>query len=160
MTELIRWNPFQEVSHGHSDIDDLFNRFFSFPPRDRGQRAPVSWAPSMETFQKDGRCVVRLDLPGLDPKDIEVSVENRSLIVKGERKKTEEMQEQNYHYRETAYGRFERHFVLPRNMDANKVTARYENGVLVVSMPLPEHLARKKVSIQIEGSNGERSTAA
>ena len=161
MRELVRLNPFQELTTRHSDIDELFNQFFNLPSYEGGEGTRLtSWEPSMEGYEKDSQYFVRLDLPGIDPKDVEVLAENDSLIIKGERKKTQEVEEKGYHYRETSYGRFERRLALPKGIEANKIAARYDKGVLEISMPLPPHLVAKKVPIQIEGGKSEQPKAA
>ena len=161
MRELIRVNPFQELTNWHSDIDEFFNGFFRFPLREGGiEDGVTSWWPPTEAYEKDGRYFIRLDLPGVDSKDVEVSAENNSLIIKGERKKEQNLEEKGYHYRETSYGRFERSLALPKGVDTDKIAARYDKGVLEISMPLPAHLVSKKVPIQIENGNSDQSKAA
>jgi len=142
LNELVRWNPFEEeLSSWHRDIDDLFGRFFGRPePRLTGG------LPPMETYRKDGNYVVRFDLPGVDPKDLDVHVEGDLLTIKAERKAEEKGPE----YRETFYGKFERAVTLPHGVKAEKITARYENGVLELVVPLPVELAGKKIPIEIE----------
>ena len=161
MRELVRWIPLQELTTGHSDIDELFNQFFNFPSYESGVGTrQTSWVPSMEGYEKEGQYFVRLDLPGVDPKDVEVLAENDSLIIKGERKKAQEVEEKGYHYRETSYGRFERRLALPKGIETNKIAARYDKGILEISIPLPPRLVAKKVPIQIEGGRSEQSKAA
>jgi HSP20 family protein len=148
---LVPWSPFQELMSWHRDIDDLFDRFFSSPQSEQEQETRlVNWVPSVETLSKDGQYVVRLDVPGVDPKDVEVSVQENNLIIKGERKSSHETKEKDYHYREAAYGRFERRLALPQGVDRDKVTASYKNGVLEISVPRPVALAGKTIPIQIE----------
>ncbi len=79
--ELTRWNPSQELSSWHRDIDDLFGRFFGGPETSLG-----SWMPRIETYRQDNEYVVRLDLPGVDPKDVQVRAEGNILSISGERK--------------------------------------------------------------------------
>jgi HSP20 family protein len=139
--DLIRWNPAEELSNWHRDIDELFGRFFQRP-----ESSIHSWVPRVETFRKDNEYVVRLDLPGVNPDDVHVETEGNLLTISGERKGEEKGSE----YRETFYGKFERQIALPQGMEADKVTARYEHGVLEVRVPLPAQLAARKVPIQIE----------
>jgi HSP20 family protein len=106
----------------------------------------------METYRKDGNYVMRFDLPGVDPKDLDVHVEGDLLTIKAERKAEEKGSE----YRETFYGKFERAVTLPHGVKAEKITARYEHGVLELLVPLPVELAGKKIPIQIEaGKTGK-----
>ena len=110
----------------------------------------------METYRKDGNYVVRVDLPGIDPKDLDVHLEGDLLTIKAERKAEEKGPE----YRETVYGKFERTVTLPHGVKAEKITARYEHGVLELVVPLPVELAGKKIPIQIEAGKTIESKAA
>ncbi|MDH3443888.1 MAG: Hsp20/alpha crystallin family protein [Deltaproteobacteria bacterium] len=152
LNELVRWEPFsEELSSWHRDIDDLFGRFFGRPePRLTGG------LPPMETFKKEGNYVIRVDLPGVDPKDLDVHVEGNLLTIKAERKSEEKGPE----YRETFYGKFERAVTLPHGVKSEKMTARYENGVLELVAPLPAELAGRKIPIQIESTKKLESKAA
>jgi HSP20 family protein len=119
----------------HRDIDALFDGVF-------GSRdvAPVTnWTPRVDTFVKDDKLVVRADLPGVDPKEVDISLEGNVLTVSGERKA--EKEEANY--REVSYGRFERRVRVPNGTDAEKIAATYTNGVLEVTVPLPKPVTRK-----------------
>ena len=152
LNELVRWNPFEEeLSSWHRDIDDLFGRFFARPELGRG-----SGSPPMETYRKDGNYVMKFDLPGVDPKELDVHVEGDLLTVKAERKGEEKGPE----YRETFYGKFERAVRLPHGIKADRITARYEHGVLELVVPLPVELAGKKIPIQIEAGKAIESKAA
>ena len=152
LNELVRWNPFEdELSSWRHDIDDLFGRFFERPELRR-----TAGLPPMETYRKDGNYVMRFDLPGVDPKDLDVHVEGDLLTIKAERKAEEKGPE----YRETFYGKFERAVTLPHGTKAEKITARYEHGVLELVVPLPVELAGKKIPIQTEASKTIESKAA
>jgi len=148
LNELVRWNPFEdELSTWHRDIDDLFGRFFGRP-----ELRLTGGLPPMETYRKDGNYVMRFDLPGVDPKDLDVHVEGDLLTLKAERKADEKGPE----YRGTFYGKFERAVTLPHGVKAEKIAARYEHGVLELVVPLPVELAGKKIPIQIEaGKTGK-----
>lgn len=160
MRALVRFNPFREVMNWHKDIDDLFNRFFATSPLDGEEEGlATAWSPAAESYTKDGQHIVRLDLPGVNPKDVEVSVTDNTLLIQGERKASQEKTEKDYHYRETSYGRFERRLTLPKGVDAEKINASYKNGVLEVSIPIPVQLAGKKIPIQIE-ENPTKKVAA
>ena len=136
--EVTRWHPF--VFGGHRDLDAVLDRFL-------GRREPVAgWTPPMDAYARDGRYVFRLDLPGVDPKDLDIQVEGRRLTIKGERK----AEAKDHYYRETFHGRFERAVRLPNGIDADKIEARYRNGVIEVSVPLPAQAVGRKVPIQNE----------
>jgi HSP20 family protein len=139
--ELIRWNPTEELSNWHRDIDELFGRFLQRP-----ESSVQSWMPRMETCRKDNDYVVKVDLPGVNPQDVHVETEGNLLTISGERKGEEKGSE----YRETFYGKFERQITLPQGVEAEKVTATYQHGVLEIRVPLPAQLGARKVPIQIE----------
>lgn len=122
----------------HRDLDSIFETVFG-----RREASEPAWAPRVETFVKDDTIHVRADLPGVDPKDLDVSLEKDVLTVRGERKATHE----DAAYREVSYGRFERHIRVPEGLDPAAVTARYANGVLEVTVPVPKPVT-KKIAIQ------------
>ena len=145
--ELIRWNPSNELSSWHRDIDDLFDRFFV------GAESPLrGWMPRMETYRKENDYVVRVDLPGVDAKDVHVQAEGNVLSITGERKTNEK----GAQYRETFYGKFERSLALPRGVETDKIAARYENGVLEIRVPLPAQLAGRKIPIEIDQKDNKK----
>ena len=149
--ELMRWSPTEELSSWHRDIDELFGRFFGRPEASLG-----GWMPPMESYRKDNEYVVRVDLPGVDPKDVAVHAEGNVLTITGERKSEEKKPE----YRETFYGKFERRLTLPHGVAADKIAAHYQNGILEVRVPLPAELAGRKIPIQIETTKKLESKAA
>ena len=149
--ELMRWNPAEELSSWHRDIDELFGRFF-----DRPENSVRSWVPRVETYRKDNEYIVRADLPGVDPKDVNVQAEGNVLTITGERKNEEKGPE----YQETFYGKFERQLALPQGVEADKIAARYEHGVLEIRVPLPAQLAGRKIPIQIEQQEKKKLEAA
>jgi HSP20 family protein len=132
--ELIRWDPRGELSSWHRDIDDLFSRFFG-----RDEFLGGRWMPPMEAYRKE----------------VDVHVEGNLLTIKGERKTEEKGQE----YRETFYGRFERTVTLPHGAETEKIVARYENGVLEISVPLPKELVGRAIPIETGGKMIGRKAA-
>jgi HSP20 family protein len=114
-------------------------------------RASEDWLPRVESFStKDGEVVVRFDLPGVDAKDVEVSLEDDTLTVRGERKDEHDGQT----YREVRYGRFERTLTVPQGIDPEKVRATHSNGVLEIRLPAP---ASRKVAIQIHQAEPKKA---
>ncbi len=160
MRSLVTWNPYQELSNWHRDIDDLFRRFFPGDSEEAGQRSMSDWLPAAEAFAKDGQYIVRADVPGVEPSEVEVSVLNGTLTIKGERKRSQDVKENDYHYTETSYGSFERRLALPKGIDPEKITAKFANGVLEVSMPLPQSATAKKVPIEAGASQPKQIKAA
>jgi HSP20 family protein len=145
--ELMRWNPTEELSSWHRDIDELFGRFFG-----RNESPVGSWVPRIETYRKDNEYVVRLDLPGVNPDEVEVQVEGNLLTIKGERK----TETKNADYQETYYGKFERSVTLPQGVEADKISAQYQQGVLEIRVPLPAQLMGRKIPILIEQKSNKK----
>jgi HSP20 family protein len=145
--EESEWAPFRELEEWHRSIDDLFSRFRAAAPF---EGTAFARHPAMESFAKNGDLVVRLDLPGVDPKEVDISVTGDVLTVKAERKHKEETKEGEYTRREISYGSLERSLRLPGKIDAEKIKASYDKGVLEITLPVPKELAPKKVSVQIE----------
>lgn len=110
----------------------------------------AAWAPACDVYARDGKVVVRCDVPGVDPGDVHVSVRGRTLTISGERKAAEEIPGDDYWYRGIAYGSFERTLTLPEEVDAEAVKAAYRNGTLEVEVPIAKELTAKTVPITVE----------
>jgi HSP20 family protein len=98
----------------------------------------------------NGNLIVKVDLPGIDPKEVSISVLVNQLTIEGERKREEKKEEKDYFYQEVSYGKFSRTIPLPEGVDADKVKANYKNGVLEITLPAPKQLASKKVQIEVQ----------
>ncbi len=149
MMALTPWRPLAPLSTLHDEIDDFFTRFFEEESRWFGRSWTVPLAPAVESFVRGDEYVVRADLPGVDPSDLEVSVEGDRLWIRGERKEVHEGNGSSRFYKEIRYGRFERNVALPSGVDPDTVRASYHNGVLEVTMKAPRELASKRVPITI-----------
>ncbi len=148
MRALAPWRPFSELSSLRNEMDNLFTRFFEDEEAWFPRWAERHGLPALETFMRDGNIVVRADLPGINPKEVELAVEGNRLTIKGERKETHE-EKGDYGYREVRYGRFERTIALPAGVDADSVKATYHDGVLEVTMKAPKGMTAKKVPITV-----------
>jgi HSP20 family protein len=136
MNAMLRWSPTRRF-HFH-DIDELFNRSIGGPasaPDESTHR--TAWLPAAEGRIEDGVYVMQISLPGVDPKDVRVSLMGNVLTVKGERKADHDSTGKDYFVREIAYGTFERGFELPEGVDAAQVQAKQANGMLEVRVPSP-----------------------
>lgn len=127
----------------HREIDALFEGAFE----NRAVEPVADWSPRVETFVKDDALYVRADLPGIDPKAVDITVENDVLTVCGERKS----EHQQAAYREVSYGRFERRIRVPDGTDPAKIAAKYTNGVLEITVPIPKPVSRK---VTVNVTNG------
>ncbi|HXG21043.1 MAG TPA: Hsp20/alpha crystallin family protein [Methylomirabilota bacterium] len=161
--ELTPWqNPFGLLSSFRRDMDELFNRFFGDWERGGTPWASMMgavYAPRVESCVQDNTLLIRADLPGVDPKDVEITVEGNQLTLKGERKAQQEAKEGNYFHREVSYGGFARTFTIPEGVKAEDVHATYRNGVLELSIPLPASMVAKKIPIEIGGEERKQIAA-
>lgn len=137
------WRPLQDLERFMRSWEPRFPRVFE-------ELETEEIAPPIESYIKNGNLVVRADVPGLDPKDIEISVLHDVLTIKGERKSEKEVKEKDYLRREVSYGAFERRLSLPKGAAVDKAKATFKNGVLEVSIPLPKELEAKKIPLQVE----------
>jgi len=108
-----------------------------------------SWAPPVDIYETEDAIVLKAELPGVDPKDVEVRVEDNTLYLKGERQFEKEVKEQNYHRVERSYGSFARSFSLPNSISADKVKAEYKDGLLTLTMPKREEAKPKTIKIDV-----------
>lgn len=145
MGALLPWRPFREFEGLMRGWEPRFPRFF-----EEFEEGAEEIAPPIESYVKDGAIVVCADVPGLDPKDIEISVLHDTLTIKGERKREQEVKKEDYLRREVSYGTFERRLSLPHGVLADKVKASFKNGVAVITIPLAEEVQPRKIPLEIE----------
>ena len=152
MNALTRSRPWRELVALEHRMEDWFDRFgerFSGPrEHERSIWDNGAWYPALESRIDKGNIIVKVDLPGIDPKEVSVSVTGNQLRIEGERKHEEKHEEKDYFYQELAYGTFVRTLPLPAEVDADQVKARYKKGVLEITMPAPKELTAKKIAIE------------
>lgn len=148
---IVRWEPFREMV----TIQDRMNRIFDEAFRaNRGagseeDYALAAWAPAVDIYEQEGNIVLKAELPGVDPKDVDVRVENNVLTLRGERKFDNDVKKEGYHRVEREYGSFGRSFTLPTVVDTEKIKAEYKDGVLRVTLPKREEAKAKQISISV-----------
>ena len=136
------WRPFGEIEDWERRFEDFFGRqMLRLPVEEKG------WMPVLDIFEKDDKFVVKAELPGMKEEDIDVSVVGDALMIKGEKKTETEVKEENYYRCERAYGSFYRSVPLPSTVDANKVEANFEDGVLEVTLPKSAEIKPKKIAV-------------
>jgi HSP20 family protein len=145
--ELVRWKPAREMFSLQNKMNDFFNDFFF--PLDAGETVGRSWGwnPKVDIYEEADHIVLKAELPGVDKKDIEIDVKNGVLTLKGERSVENEVKEENYYRKERSFGRFERCFKLEGDVDADKIAADYKDGILKVSIPKPEEIKPKQITV-------------
>ena len=148
---IVRWEPFRDLVSASRDIDRMFREAFS-PQLGETELSTRSWAPPVDIYETEDAIVLKAELPGVDPKDVEVRVEDNTLYLKGERKFEKEVKEQNYHRVERSYGSFARSFSLPNSISTDKVKADFKDGLLTLTMPKREEAKPKTIKIDVTKS--------
>ncbi len=153
---LVRWDPVRDLDSLQSDMNRLFDRFFSTGSDGNGNGSVRRWIPPMDLVEGEDHLVLRADLPGMTEEDVAIEVKDRVLTVSGERKSESEEKGEGFHRVERAFGRFSRSLSLPHGIDADAIAARFDNGVLEVTIPKPEET--KPTRVAIGSGNGARAS--
>ena len=144
---LIPWGPFRELEEIERRFGDIFGQVL-LPALRRLPLEERGWAPPLEVFEKEDKFVVKAELPGLKEDDIDVAVVGDTLTIKGEKKAETEVKEEDYYCCERSYGSFFRSVALPSHIDAKKIEASYEEGVLEITLPKIPEVKPKKVAVK------------
>lgn len=146
--ELSPWRPFGELSPFRKEMDRLWNRFLGETPFARTFNE--MWSPSVDISETKDDFVVKAELPGLEAKDVNVSISGNVLTIKGEKKAEEEEKDEHYHRVERYSGSFQRVFQLPSGVKADKVEANFDKGVLKVTLPKVEEAKKKEIEVKVK----------
>lgn len=145
--ELMRWNPSKELFTPRNRMRGLFDEFFYPLFKEDSPRSVWGWSPTVDVYEEGDRLVFKAELPGVDKKDIEVTVKDSVLTLKGERSVDKEVKEKDYYRRERSFGKFERSFNLPADVGAESIEADYKDGILKVSVAKPKELKTKQITV-------------
>ena len=146
MRMLTRWGPFRGVT----TLQDQMNRLFNETLERTGEKSSLTaWSPAVDIYETEHELVVKADLPEVDPKDLDIRVENNILTIRGERKFEKKVSEENYLRVERAYGSFTRSFTLANTVNAEAIKADYQNGVLTLSIPKREEAKPKQIKVNV-----------
>jgi HSP20 family protein len=140
-----RWDPFDELRSMRHEMDRLFQRFMGSGAETEHTSLLM---PSVESYTKDNKLIFKAELPGVDSKDLDVSVTDRELVIRGERKAEKDTKEESYTYHEINYGSFERRFILPEGVKTEGLKAKFSNGILEITIPAPEVVKARKIEIE------------
>jgi HSP20 family protein len=147
--ELVPWRPFErELSPFRRDIEDLWSRFFSEAPFIRAFKE--EWSPTVDVSEKKDIFLIKAELPGVDEKDVSVSISGDILTIKGEKKKEEEEKDEHHYRVERYYGSFERSFRMPTGVKVDKIEATFDKGVLKVTVPKVEEAKKKEITVKVK----------
>ena len=150
MTVLTRFEPFREFSTLQDRLNRLYRDSFSSEAQDQ-TLATSSFAPAVDVYEDEHSITLKIEVPGIDEKDIDVRIENNTLTVHGERKIEKEEKEENYRRVERQYGSFTRTFTLPTTVDSEKVSANYDKGVLKIALPKKAEAKPKQIKVNVGG---------
>jgi len=153
MTLLTRWDPFREFSTMQNRMNRM-NRLFreSYSPEvQEDALTTTTFAPPVDIYEDEHTITLRMEVPGIDEKDIDVSVENKVLTVDGERKIEKDEKEENFRRIERQYGSFTRSFTLPSSVDPGQVSANYDKGVLKITLTKKAEAKPKQIKIHVGG---------
>src|SRR6201997_3845432 len=151
MTLLTRWEPFRELSTMQDRINRM-NRLFRESYSTEGPEEALtttSFAPPVDIYEDEHNITLKLEVPGIDEKDIDVRIENTTLTVHGERKIEKDEKEENFRRVERQYGSFTRSFTLPSSVDPAQVTAHYDKGVLKISLAKKAEAKPKQIKVNV-----------
>lgn len=148
---LTSFEPFRDLATLQDRIDRLFGEDLErLRPWTREAIEGTAWSPAVDIVETENDIVLRADLPGVDPKDVDIQVENGTLTLKGERKFESDVKEDDYRRVERVYGSFLRSFALPPTVDAEKVKAEYRNGVLELKLPKRPEAKPKQIKVAVK----------
>jgi HSP20 family protein len=145
---LVPWRPFEDLGTLRREMDRLLERFFG---ETLGLERPVGmWTPRADVTETKDSVTIKAELPGLEAKDVEVSLSGDMLTIKGEKKQEKEEKDEHHHLVERTYGAFSRMVRLPAPVAADKIKASFKNGVLTVTLPKTEEAKQKAIPISVE----------
>ena len=146
--DLVPWRPSGELTSLRREMDKLWNRFLgetSFPGF-----VSQEWLPTVDISETKDTLLIKAELPGMDAKDVSVTVSGDILTIKGEKKREEEKKDEHYYCSERYCGSFQRSFKLPVNVKTDKVEAEFKKGVLKVTLPKTEEAKKKEVEVKVK----------
>jgi HSP20 family protein len=150
-----RWDPFREVVALQNRVNNLFREM-----NDEGDNplTAASFVPAVDIYEDSRKVVLKLEVPGINEKDLDIRVENNTLTVKGERKFEKEEKEENFHRIERRYGTFYRAFTLPSTVDTEHVQANYQNGILKLELSKKPEAQPKQIKVNVGGGAKQEET--
>jgi HSP20 family protein len=147
---LVRWDPFRDFAQIQDRLNRVFSDAYGRQGSDEGFLTSGAWVPPVDIYQNgDQELVLKAELPDMTREAIDVTVDNGTLTIKGEKKFAGEPKEDQFHRIERRYGAFSRSFSLPQTVDPAKVSAEYKNGVLTVRLPVREEAKPRSIKVDV-----------
>jgi len=148
--ELMNTNPFKDTEKTRTEMDRFWDTFLFGRPKTSWPAEEEEWQPAIDVAETESELVVTVEIPGMDSKDIDVSLSEETLFIKGEKKQEAEEKEANYRLIERNYGTFARSIRLPAKVQSDKISASYNNGVLTVVLPKSEEAQKREIKVKVE----------
>ena len=147
---IMRWRPRRDLVSVRDEMNHLFDGFFSGWPEPRKGLLEGEWTPSIDVAETNGDITVTAELPGVKQEEVDITIADDVLTLKGEKKEKKEVKEKNYHRIERSYGSFQRSVALPTGVQADKAKATYKDGILKITVPKVEEAKPKQIKIDVE----------
>jgi HSP20 family protein len=148
--ELMNTHPFKDIEKVRSEMDRLMDTFLFGVPQTGDFWEEAEWLPAVDVTETKNEILVSVEIPGMDPKEFDISLNEGTLTIQGEKRQEKMEKEENYHFVERRYGTFTRSILLPQEVESDKISASYKNGVLTVTLPKSEGTKRKEIKIKVE----------
>ncbi len=145
MAELIPWRPLRDLKR---EMDRLWNEFFG--RETLPEVFETEWVPALDISETKDAVVVRADVPGIDPEDLEITLSGNLLTIRGEKKQEKEEKGESFYRVERSYGSFVRSVQIPTEIDPDKIEATYKNGVLKITLPKKAEAKGKQIPVKVE----------
>ena len=144
---LARWTPYRDMMSVRDEMNRVLNEVFGRNTNDESSWFSGAWTPPVDIYETDDALVMKAELPGFSKDDISIEMKENTLVIRGERKREDEVKEGSYHRSERVYGAFQRSFLLPTTVDQEKVRAAYKDGVLELRLPKVQAAQPKRIAV-------------
>jgi HSP20 family protein len=148
--ELMNTHPFEDIEKVRSEMDRLMDTFLFGVPQRGEFWEEAEWLPAVDVAETKNEVVVNVEIPGMDPKEFDISLKEGTLTIKGEKKQERVEGEENYHLVERRYGAFSRSIPLPQEVESDKISTSYKEGILKVTLPKSGETKKKEIKIKVE----------
>ena len=153
---ITRFDPFRDLVQLQDRVNRLFQESANSAGREEGFTTS-SFVPPVDIYENEHNIVLKLEVPGVDQKDLDIRIENNTITIRGERKFEKETKEENYHRVERRYGQFQRSFGLPQTVNPEQVTADYSNGILTVTLAKRAEAKPKQIKVNVGTASGQKT---
>jgi len=145
---VIRWTPSRDLLSTWNEFDRLFNRLYGGESPTDGQATDPSWNPALDMTEREDRYVLQLELPGISPDDVRITLDDNVLTIQGEKQRGGDSDQEDRAYRERRYGKFERSFYLNDDVDKDQIEAQYAQGVMTLTLPKTKKSVPRDIPVQ------------